>query len=120
LENQYPSLFTQNDGNSSWYDGVELLKEIALSEKKVAIFGTGDSLRFSETFCDAVGILYEALKEKGAEVVGSWPVTGYNYVDSRAERDGVFVGLVIDEDNESNLTEERVKTWVECLKSSFQ
>jgi flavodoxin I len=33
--------------------------------------------------------------------------------------DGMFVGLPIDEDNEYDLTEERLTAWVEKLKPVF-
>ena len=42
-----------------WYDGVKVLKKCDLSHKSVALFGCGDSDSYSDTFCDAIGILYE-------------------------------------------------------------
>ena len=44
-----------------WYDGVKVLKKCDLSHKHVALFGCGDSDSYSDTFCDAIGILYEEL-----------------------------------------------------------
>ena len=46
-----------------WYDGVKVLKKCDLSHKSVALFGCGDSDSYSDTFCDAIGILYEDLKD---------------------------------------------------------
>ena len=43
----------------------------------------------------------------------------YNFSESKALRDGEFIGLAIDDNNQSNLTDERVKKWVEKLKGEF-
>jgi flavodoxin I len=34
-------------------------------------------------------------------------------------KDGKFVGLVLDEDNQSELTDGRIKNWVAQLKQEF-
>jgi len=47
------------------------------------------------------------------------PDEGYTYDDSMAVIDGMFVGLPIDEDNEYDMTEERLTAWVEKLKNEF-
>jgi flavodoxin I len=49
-------------------------------------------------------------------VVGFTGTDGYSFDDSEAVVDGHFVGLAVDEDNESNLTDERIDKWVEQLK----
>ena len=43
----------------------------------------------------------------------------YDFSESKAVKNGKFVGLAIDEDNQSDLTEERVKTWVAQIKREF-
>lgn len=103
-----------------WYDGLEKLDATDLSDKTVALFGTGDPDGYPDSFVDAIGILYEKVIAKGATVVGFWPTEGYEYDASKAEKDGRFVGLVIDENNQSHLTEERIDKWVEELKAIMQ
>ena len=103
-----------------WYDGLEKLDKVDLSNKTVALFGTGDPEGYPDSFVDAIGILYEKVIAKGATVIGFWPTEGYEYDASRAEKDSRFVGLVIDENNQSHLTEERINTWVEELKANMQ
>lgn len=103
-----------------WYDGLEKLDKVDLSNKTVALFGTGDPDGYPDSFVDAIGILYEKVIAKGAAVVGFWPTDGYEYDASKAEKDRRFVGLVIDENNQSHLTEERINKWVEELKSHIQ
>ena len=38
---------------------------------------------------------------------------------SKAQIDDKFVGLVIDEDNQSDLTDERIKNWVNEIKEDI-
>ena len=115
-------------GTSTWGEGglpddwdafIAALDRIDLSGKKVALFGLGDQDIFPDTFVDSVGIIYEKVRERGATVVGSWPVSGYQFDDSRAVRDGAFVGLVIDEENQSDLTDGRIRKWVDKVIAEF-
>jgi flavodoxin I len=55
----------------------------------------------------------------GGKTVGYWSSDGYDYESSRAERNSKFVGLALDEDNQSELTDSRIKQWVEQLKTEF-
>jgi flavodoxin I len=41
---------------------------------------------------------------------------GYNHSDSKALRDGKFCGLMCDEDNQYDLSEDRAKDWIDQLK----
>lgn len=101
----------------SFYD--DQLDSIDFSDKKVAYFGEGDQIGYPDTFQDAMGMLEEKISELGGKTVGYWSVEGYDFSDSKALRDDKFVGLALDEDNQSELTEERVKTWVSQLKLEF-
>ncbi|AFZ33423.1 MULTISPECIES: flavodoxin FldA [Cyanophyceae] len=101
----------------SFYD--DQLDNIDFSGKKVAYFGEGDQIGYPDTFQDAMGILEEKISELGGETVGYWSTEGYEFSDSKALRDGKFVGLALDEDNQSELTEERIKAWVAQLKTEF-
>lgn len=102
-----------------WYDGVETLKGADLSAKTVALFGCGDSSSYCDTFCDGIGIIYEAVKAAGATVVGAVSTDGYSFDESVAVVDGVFVGLALDNDNEDDKTEERIDAWIESLKPTL-
>ena len=87
--------------------------------KTVAYFGTGDQLGYSDNFMDAVGILEAKISARGGKTIGYWSIDGYEHTESKAERNGKFVGLAIDEDNQPELTEARVKTWVAQIKLEF-
>lgn len=116
-------------GLSTWYDGqlqsdwddyFEAFKGISFEGKTVAFFGLGDSVGYCEYYCDGVGILAEVVKENGGKLVGEWPTDGYEHTESKADRgDGFFMGLCLDEDNQPELSEERVQKWVEQIKPKF-
>ena len=98
-----------------WYDGVNVVKSANLSGKRVALFGCGDSARYSDTFCGGMKELYDAAVAAGATVVGAVPTDGYTFDDSDAVVDGQFVGLALDEVNEDDKTSERISAWLPAL-----
>lgn len=102
-----------------WYDGLEKLKSANLSGKTIALFGCGDCESYGDTFCGAMGELYNGLKDSGAKFVGQVPADGYSYEDSEAVVDGKFVGLALDDVNEDDKTDERIDSWVNEIKSSL-
>merc|ERR1719237_1266551 len=93
------------------------LTSIDLKGKKVAIFGLGDQAGYGDNFCDAMDELVTCFKGQGAEVIGSWSAEGYDHMESKSIDGEKFVGLPCDEDNQPELSEERVKGWIEQLKS---
>lgn len=105
---------------SDWEAFFDDLDAIDFSGKKVAYFGTGDQVGYADNFQDAIGILEEKISSLGGQTVGYWPVDGYEFSSSKALRDGKFVGLAIDEDNQSDLTESRVENWCAQLKADFE
>jgi flavodoxin I len=104
---------------ADWQGYYDELDEIDFSGKKVAYFGIGDQIGYAENFQDAMGILEEKISELGGTTVGYWSTDGYEHEESKAEKDGKFVGLALDEDNQSELTDTRIKQWVEQLKREF-
>ncbi|MCU0532367.1 MAG: flavodoxin FldA [Hydrococcus sp. Prado102] len=104
---------------SDWENFYDELDNINFTGKKVAYFGEGDAVGYPDTFQDAMGMLEEKISELGGETVGYWSTEGYEFSDSKALRNGKFVGLALDEDNQSDLTEERIKDWVAQLKQEL-
>lgn len=96
---------------TAWDEVIDEIKDLDLSGKKVAVFGCGDSSSYGDYFCDAIEEVYSAMKEAGAEMVGSVATDGYDFSESKSVIDGKFCGLPLDEDNESDMTEERVAAW---------
>ena len=52
--------------------------------------------------------------------MGKWPTEGYEFDESIALEDGKFLGLALDYDNQSSLSEERIKKWVHLIQSEFK
>jgi flavodoxin I len=93
--------------------------DLDLSGKKIAIYGLGDQYGYTMTFLDAVGFLGEEVLERGAQLVGYWPTTGYQFEASLALDGDSFMGLALDEDNEAKLTEDRLARWVSQVAHEF-
>ena len=116
-------------GTSTWFDGElptywdETLPELTgldMTGKKVALFGLGDQERYPDNFVDGIGILAEAFTKSNAELIGFMPVSDHHFTQSRAVKEGHFLGLPLDIENQSEQTEERILKWVAKLKKEFQ
>ncbi|MCR5042797.1 MAG: flavodoxin FldA [Bacteroidaceae bacterium] len=104
------------DLQDDWYDSLETLKGMDLSGKQVGLFACGDAGSYGDTFCNAMGTMYDDLQGTGATFIGTGVSTdGYSFDDSTAVRDGAWVGLALDEVNEDDQTDERIKNWVASL-----
>ena len=110
------------DLQSDWEDYFEEFKTIDFTGKTVAIFGLGDQLGYEEWFCDGVGILAEVVLKNGGTVIGYTDKDeSYDFETTPKSiiKDDVFYGLCIDEDNQGELTQERLSKWVEQLKLEY-
>jgi len=105
------------DLQDDWEGFLPKLKKANLSGKAVAIFGTGDASSFGDSFCDAIGTIYNELSGSGCSFCGAISTDGYSFDDSTAVKEGKLVGLAIDEVNEYNQTDSRIEQWVAQLKS---
>ena len=104
---------------ADWEGLYDELDNIDFSGKKVAYFGAGDQIGYADNFQDAMGILEEKISELGGTTVGYWSTEGYDFSESKAIKNGKFVGLALDEDNQYELTSKRINTWVTQLKREF-
>ncbi|TBV16770.1 flavodoxin [Stutzerimonas kirkiae] len=105
--------------NESWEEFLPRLEGFDFSGKTIALFGLGDQVGYGEEFLDALIELYSFFTERGARLVGAWPSEGYEFEHSAALVDGKFVGLALDLDNQSGLTEERLDTWLKSIAADF-
>ena len=105
--------------NESWEEFLPQIEGLDFTGKTVALFGLGDQVGYADEFLDAMGELYEFFSERGATLVGEWPTTGYEFTHSEAVVEGKFVGLALDLDNQSNLTEERLDGWLRQIAPAF-
>lgn len=114
------STWNRGQLQKDWEAVFEELDELDLTGKQVALFGLGDQVGYPDTFLDALFFVAEKVRERGAQIVGAWPTAGYTFTQSWAVEEGRFVGLALDEDNQSDLTQGRVKVWVTHLFREFQ
>ncbi len=102
-----------------WKEFLPRLEKSRLKRKNVALFGLGDQETYSDSFANSLGQLHAWLSEKKVRFHGYWPMDGYNFARSAAVKNDRFVGLVLDEDNQSALTEKRLTDWVNQLRHEF-
>ena len=107
----------QNDWREPLFD-MEVERP-DFSGKTIALFGPGDCEGHSKHFVGALGTLYEQFKALGAKLVGAVSADNYSFEKSTSIRDGKFVGLPLDEVNESEKTDQRIADWIELLKADF-
>ena len=110
------------DLQSDWEDYFEEFKEIDFTDKTVAIFGLGDQLGYEEWFCDGVGILGKVVEENGGKLIGFTERDDSYDLDETPKSlldHNTFYGLCLDEDNQGELTRERLENWVSIIKKEF-
>ncbi|NMH61441.1 flavodoxin FldB [Alteromonas ponticola] len=103
----------QEDWESCWEDVYKL----ELRGKTVALFGLGDQIGYTDWFQDALGMLHDAILPLDCKIIGYWPNQGYDFAESKAlsEDKSHFVGLSLDDENQYDLTDERIHTWCHQL-----
>lgn len=103
---------------SDWAEFIPKMEGLDLSGKKVAFFGLGDAYSYAENFLDALGELWDAVKNLGdPELVGTWPTEGYDFEASEGLYDeDHFLGVGLDYDNEAELTDKQIAAWLEKVK----
>ncbi len=107
------------DLQEDYIEAWDKLKTINWSNKSVALVGLGDQIGYGDLYQDSMNTLYETISKLGGKFVGFTSTDGHSFLKSKAIRDDKFVGIAIDEDNQSKLTEERVNTWIEDIRSSW-
>ena len=108
------STWGAGDLQSDWESFETQLDSVNFDGKTVALLGLGDQKRFGDTFCEALSLLHE--KTQAANIVGHTSIEGYDFESSNSVINDKFVGLAIDEDNQDDLTKERLESWVKQIK----
>ena len=115
-------------GVPTWFDGelpnywdefVPAMEDMNLKKKTIAIYGLGNQVEYPENFGDAVGIMASLIESRGAKVIGRTSINGYNYEGSKAEVNGEFIGLILDQETQPRLSKDRIAKWVADLKKQF-
>ena len=103
----------QEDWESSWDDVAHL----NLKGKVVALFGLGDQLGYADWYQDALGMLHDELAPTGCKFIGYSSTDGHEFVKSKAltNDESAFVGLALDDENQFDLSEQRINAWTEQI-----
>ena len=104
---------------TAWDQCIEEIPSMNFAGKTIAIVGLGDSASYGDYFCDAMEELYTAFSKAGANLIGKVPTDGYTFNESKSVLNGMFCGLPIDEDNESDLSHERLTSWLNSIKTQL-
>ncbi|MEN8115357.1 MAG: flavodoxin [Bacteroidota bacterium] len=112
----WDSAYSTND----WGKFMPEIGKTDYSNKSVAVFGLGDHITYAHGFVDHIGVLGKELMKNGAELVGPVSTEGYEFEESEAVIDGMFIGLPLDEDFEPELTNERIAAWIELIRPDFE
>jgi len=106
---------------SDWEEFWDDIAAVDFAGKTVAFFGLGDQFGYGDYFLDAMGMLHDVVIQSGANIIGYWPTDGYEFDASKAEipGEGLFVGLALDEDQQEDLTGERLNRWCSQIHGEF-
>lgn len=107
------------DNNNRWNSFFKKFEQCNLNGRNVALFGLGDQILYPDHFVDGLGILNEEVEKANGNLIGKWSTKDYSFNDSDGFEGDMFYGLAIDEDNEDELTDNRVKQWVEIIKKEM-
>ncbi len=113
-DGELPGL-TAGTSTESWEEFLPNLAGADLSGKTIALYGLGDQVGYPANFVDALGMLYDAFADCGAKFVGFTSTEGYDFTSSKASLGDQFVGLVLDEDNQKEQTDDRLQAWLEQI-----
>jgi flavodoxin I len=118
-EGLLPGLSTGN-ATESWEEFLPTLVGQDFSGKKVAIYGLGNQKSYPNEFVDAMFYLYEQFKQCNATLIGTWNTEGYQFKASKAVINERFVGLALDQENQKDLTAERLESWLAMLAADWK
>jgi len=102
-----------------WEAVIEEFKTIDLTGKTIGLVGLGSQTTFGESFVGALEVLYNIILKNGGKIIGLTPTDGYNFEDCEAIVDNKIMGLVLDEENQDDMTPDRIYEWLEVVKKEF-
>lgn len=106
---------------SDWEEFWDDIAAVDFAGKTVALFGLGDQFGYGDYFLDAMGMLHDVIIQTGPKIIGHWSTEGYEFDASKAEIPdaGKFVGLALDEDQQEQLSADRLNRWCKQIHSEF-
>jgi flavodoxin I len=98
-----------------WFEFFKAVEKADLKGKPVAIFGLGDQILYPDHFVDGMKIIKDEFEIAGARLIGRWPIEGYDFTGSDSVEGDEFLGLALDEDQQDEMTDERIDAWVKQI-----
>lgn len=102
---------------SRWYEFFKRLADIDLKSTSIAFYGLGDQILYPDHFVDGMAIVKQEFAKCCPLFIGKWPAKNYDFTDSDSLDGDNFIGLALDEDQQSELSEARIEKWIAQLKS---
>ncbi len=107
------------DDTNKWHEFFKLLDETETNGKVVAFYGLGDQILYPHHFVDGLGVFQEEFEKRKIKIVGQWSAEGYDFADSEGIKGGYFFGLALDQDQQSELSDDRIDQWLAIIKKDF-
>ncbi len=101
--------------SNCWFDFFKIVVNVDLKDKPVAVFGLGDQILYPDHFVDVIKIIKDEFEMGSAKLIGRWPTDGYEFTGSESVEGDKFFGLALDEDQQNDMTDERIDAWVKQI-----
>lgn len=111
--------YGSGDMQGDWEEFLETLSPEDFNGKVIALVGLGDQDTYADSFCDGLLPIYEVANKQG-KIIGFTKTEGYEYEETKTIVDGQFIGLMLDEDNQEELSEKRIEEWIGNIKGQFE
>lgn len=98
-----------------WNKVLEYLESENIKGKKFALCGTGNGGFYAATFVNGLRDLYDFLKDKDAKIIGETDRNDYEYVKSRSEVNGKFIGLAVDLMFSEEVIKKNIDKWIKNI-----
>ncbi len=105
-----------------WAELWQQVNGLSVQGKIIALYGMGDQEGYGQWFQDALGMLHDELQPQQPTFIGYTRTDGYQFEASKAlTPDGQhFVGLALDEDNQYDLSDQRIQDWAIQILTEIQ
>lgn len=110
----------EREQRDRWAKFFPSMRKISLKDRVIALVGLGDHITYPNNFVDGMGYMAELVTELGGNLVGKTSTDGYEFQESAAETDDLFVGLPLDEDFEPEKTKDRLDKWLAMVLPDFE
>ena len=109
----------EGNWHDDWEKAVEILKNMNLTGKTIALFGCGKSQPDGSISCTGIDKLYNELKQTGATLIGELSPDKGSAGTLSEEKKERLPGLAIDEADDDETNEMLVDQWTRTLNYNF-